>query len=67
MNPVDGWVRTHPHAAPWFRLLLTLTLPALVTFEGVVLAGRPSLPHAALWTSGILVRLSPVPWPAIPS
>ncbi|THA75485.1 two-component sensor histidine kinase [Streptomyces sp. A0592] len=59
-------MRTHPHAAPWFRLLLTLTLLALVTFEGVVLARRPSLPHAALWTSGILVCLSAVPWPTVP-
>ncbi|MFE7099848.1 sensor histidine kinase [Streptomyces erythrochromogenes] len=66
MSPLDGWIRTHPHAAPWFRLFLTLTLLALVTFEGVVLARRPSLPHAALWTSGILVCLSAVPWPAIP-
>ncbi|MFG2338317.1 sensor histidine kinase [Streptomyces yangpuensis] len=66
MIPLDGWARTHPHAASWLRLLLTLVLLALVTFEGVVLAGRPSLPHAALWTSGILVCLSAVPWPAVP-
>ncbi|MEV6681991.1 histidine kinase [Streptomyces erythrochromogenes] len=66
MSPLDGRIRTHPHAAPWFRLFLTLTLLALVTFEGVVLARRPSLPHAALWTSGILVCLSAVPWPAVP-
>ncbi|MFF9980106.1 sensor histidine kinase [Streptomyces erythrochromogenes] len=66
MSPLDARLRTHPHAAPWFRLLLTLTLLALVTIEGVVLARSPSLPHAALWTSGILVCLSAVPWPAVP-
>ncbi|WP_405446862.1 sensor histidine kinase [Streptomyces erythrochromogenes] len=66
MSPLDGRLRTHPYAARWFRLLLTLTLLALVTFEGVVLARSPSLPHAALWTSGILVCLSAVPWPAVP-
>ncbi|MFC9813544.1 sensor histidine kinase [Streptomyces virginiae] len=66
MSPLDRWVRTHPHAAPWLRLALSLVLLALVTFEGVVLAARPSLPHAALWASGILVCLSAVPWPAVP-
>ncbi|MER7734165.1 histidine kinase [Streptomyces erythrochromogenes] len=66
MSPLGGWVRGHPHAAPWFRLFLALALLALVTFEGVVLARRPSLPHAALWTSGVLVCLSAVPWPAVP-
>ncbi|MFE5717455.1 sensor histidine kinase [Streptomyces erythrochromogenes] len=66
MSPLGGWIRTHPHAASWFRVLLTLILLALVTVEGVVLARSPSLPHAALWTSGILVCLSAVPWPAVP-
>ncbi|MGW2041586.1 sensor histidine kinase [Streptomyces virginiae] len=66
MSPLARWVRTHPHAAPWLRLALSLVLLALVTFEGVVLAARPSLPHAALWASGILVCLSAVPWPAVP-
>ncbi|MFB7812313.1 MULTISPECIES: sensor histidine kinase [Streptomyces] len=66
MSPVARWVRTHPHAAPWLRLALSLVLLALVILEGVVLAARPSLPHAALWASGILVCLSAVPWPAVP-
>ncbi|MEC4572030.1 sensor histidine kinase [Streptomyces virginiae] len=66
MSPLARWVRTHPHAAPWLRLALSLVLLALVTLEGVVLAARPSLPHAALWASGILVCLSAVPWPAVP-
>ncbi|KOV07545.1 histidine kinase [Streptomyces sp. XY533] len=43
-----------------------MVLLALVILEGVVLAARPSLPHAALWASGILVCLSAVPWPAVP-
>ncbi|MFJ9933500.1 sensor histidine kinase [Streptomyces virginiae] len=66
MSPLARWVRTHPHAAPWLRLALSLVLLALVTLEGLVLAARPSLPHAALWASGILVCLSAVPWPAVP-
>ncbi|MER6487123.1 histidine kinase [Streptomyces virginiae] len=66
MSPLARWVRTHPHAAPWLRLVLSLVLLALVILEGVVLAARPSLPHAALWASGILVCLSAVPWPAVP-
>ncbi|MFE2364308.1 MULTISPECIES: sensor histidine kinase [Streptomyces] len=66
MSPLARWVRTHPHAAPWLRLALSLVLLALVILEGVVLAARPSLPHAALWASGILVCLSAVPWPAVP-
>ncbi|MFB6696032.1 sensor histidine kinase [Streptomyces virginiae] len=66
MSPLARWVRTHPHAAPWLRLALSLVLLALVILEGVVLAARPSLPHAALWASGILVCLSAVLWPAVP-
>ncbi|MFD5488536.1 sensor histidine kinase [Streptomyces virginiae] len=66
MSPLARWVRTHPHAAPWLRLALSLVLLALVILEGVVLAARPSLPHADLWASGILVCLSAVPWPAVP-
>ncbi|MEU9379218.1 histidine kinase [Streptomyces sp. NPDC048255] len=66
MSPLAGWARRHPHAADWIRLCLSLVLLALVTFEGVVLARRPSLPHAAVWISGILVCLSAAPWPAVP-
>ncbi|MFD8979449.1 sensor histidine kinase [Streptomyces sp. NPDC059564] len=66
MSPLAAWSRRHPHAADWIRLLLSLVLLALVTFEGVVLARQPSLPHAAVWISGILVCLSAAPWPGIP-
>lgn len=66
MSPLAAWSRRHPHAADWIRLLLSLVLLALVTFEGVVLARQPSLPHAAVWVSGILVCLSAAPWPGIP-
>ncbi|WP_374773501.1 histidine kinase [Streptomyces sp. NBC_01310] len=66
MSPLSGWARHHPHTARWLRLSLSLVLLALVTFEGVVLARQPSLPHAAVWASGILVCLSAAPWPAIP-
>ncbi|MFF4321913.1 sensor histidine kinase [Streptomyces sp. NPDC001568] len=66
MSPVASWARRHPHAADWIRLLLSLALLALVTFEGLVLARRPSLPHTAVWISGILVCLSAAPWPRIP-
>ncbi|MCX4693919.1 sensor histidine kinase [Streptomyces sp. NBC_01408] len=66
MSPLASWARRHPHAADWIRLCLSLVLLALVTFEGVVLARQPSLPHAAVWVSGILVCLSAAPWPAVP-
>lgn len=66
MSPLAGWARRHPRTAGWIRLALSLVLLALVTFEGVVLARQPSLPHATVWASGILVCLSAAPWPAIP-
>ncbi|MFD9371848.1 sensor histidine kinase [Streptomyces sp. NPDC060020] len=66
MSPLSGWARHHPHTAGALRVCLSLVLLALVTFEGVVLARQPSLPHAAVWLSGILVCLSAAPWPAIP-
>ncbi|MEU9231834.1 sensor histidine kinase [Streptomyces subrutilus] len=66
MSPVAGWARRHPRAATAIRLGLSLVLLALVTFEGVVLARHPSLPHGAVWASGILVCLSAAPWPGIP-
>ncbi|WP_329386858.1 histidine kinase [Streptomyces sp. NBC_01351] len=66
MSPLRSWARRHPHTADLIRLALSLVLLALVTFEGVVLARRPSLPHATVWVSGILVCLSAAPWPAIP-
>ncbi|MFJ8014588.1 sensor histidine kinase [Streptomyces sp. NPDC096339] len=66
MSPLSGWARRHPHAADLARLTLSLVLLALVTFEGVVLARQPSLPHATVWVSGILVCLSAAPWPRIP-
>ncbi|MFG2486746.1 sensor histidine kinase [Streptomyces virginiae] len=66
MSPLSAWARSHPHAATWLRLSLSLVLLAFVTFEGVVLARQPSLPHAAVWVSGILVCLSAAPWPGIP-
>ncbi|MFD3679595.1 sensor histidine kinase [Streptomyces sp. NPDC058613] len=66
MSPLASWARRNPRAADWIRLALSLVLLALVTFEGVVLARQPSLPHAAVWASGILVCLSAAPWPAIP-
>ena len=66
MSPVKSWARRHPGAARWIRVVLSLALLALVTFEGVVLARRPSTPHAAVWVSGILVCLSAAPWPGIP-
>ncbi|MER5483851.1 histidine kinase [Streptomyces sp. NPDC002812] len=66
MSPLGPWARRHPYAADWIRIILSLTLLSLVTFEGVVLARQPSTPHAAVWVSGILVCLSAVPWPRIP-
>lgn len=66
MSPLAGWARRHPHTADAIRLGLSLVLLALVTFEGVVLARQPSLPHGAVWASGILVCLSAAPWPRIP-
>ncbi|WP_405494077.1 sensor histidine kinase [Streptomyces sp. NBC_00096] len=66
MSPLGPWARRHPYAADWIRILLSVTLLALVTFEGVVLARQPSTPHAAVWVSGILVCLSAAPWPGIP-
>lgn len=66
MSPLAGWARRNPHAAAAIRLGLSLVLLALVTFEGVVLARQPSLPHGAVWASGILVCLSAAPWPGIP-
>ncbi|WP_165364987.1 histidine kinase dimerization/phosphoacceptor domain-containing protein, partial [Streptomyces sp. C] len=66
MSPLASWARRHPRAADWIRLLLCLLLLSLVTFEGVVLARRPSPPHAAVWASGLLVCLSAAPWPGIP-
>ncbi|MFE1410771.1 sensor histidine kinase [Streptomyces sp. NPDC058746] len=66
MSPLSGWARRNPQAAGLVRLTLSLVLLALVTFEGVVLARQPSLPHATVWVSGILVCLSAAPWPRIP-
>ncbi|MCJ0868389.1 sensor histidine kinase [Streptomyces sp. AP-93] len=66
MSPLGPWARRHPYAADWIRIILSVTLLALVTFEGVVLARQPSTPHAAVWVSGILVCLSAAPWPGIP-
>lgn len=66
MSPLGPWARRHPYAADWIRITLSVTLLALVTFEGVVLARQPSTPHAAVWVSGILVCLSAAPWPGIP-
>ncbi|MFD7553527.1 MULTISPECIES: sensor histidine kinase [unclassified Streptomyces] len=66
MSPLSGWARRNPQAAGLTRLTLSLVLLALVTFEGVVLARQPSLPHATVWVSGILVCLSAAPWPRIP-
>lgn len=66
MSPLGPWARRHPYAADWIRITLSVTLLALVTFEGVVLARQPSAPHAAVWVSGILVCLSAAPWPGIP-
>ncbi|WP_030385483.1 sensor histidine kinase [Streptomyces sp. NRRL S-241] len=66
MSPLSGWSRSHPRLATWLRLSLSLVLLALVTFEGVVLARQPSVPHAAVWVSGILVCLSAAPWRSIP-
>ncbi|MFD9264068.1 sensor histidine kinase [Streptomyces sp. NPDC059538] len=66
MSPLSGWSRSHPRLATRLRLSLSLVLLALVTFEGVVLARQPSVPHAAVWVSGILVCLSAAPWRSIP-
>ncbi|MGW5396926.1 sensor histidine kinase [Streptomyces sp. NPDC003952] len=66
MSPLGPWARRHPYAADWIRILLSVTLLSLVTFEGVVLARQPSTPHAAVWVSGILVCLCAAPWPRIP-
>ncbi|MGW1775735.1 sensor histidine kinase [Streptomyces sp. NPDC002104] len=66
MSPLGPWARRHPYAADWIRIILSVTLLSLVTFEGVVLARQPSTPHAAVWVSGILVCLSAAPWPRIP-
>ncbi|MFD4246366.1 sensor histidine kinase [Streptomyces sp. NPDC058525] len=66
MSPLTGWARRYPHTATTIRLGLSLVLLSLVTFEGVVLARQPSLPHGVVWASGILVCLSAAPWPGIP-
>ncbi|WP_079404654.1 sensor histidine kinase [Streptomyces sp. 3211] len=66
MSPLSGWSRSHPRLATRLRLSLSLVLLALVTFEGVVLARQPSVPHAAVWVSGVLVCLSAAPWRSIP-
>lgn len=66
MSPLGPWARRHPYIADWIRIILSVTLLALVSFEGVVLARQPSAPHAAVWVSGILVCLSAAPWPGMP-
>ncbi|WP_330295858.1 sensor histidine kinase [Streptomyces sp. NBC_00503] len=66
MSPLGPWARRHPYIADWIRIILSVTLLALVSFEGVVLARQPSAPHAAVWASGILVCLSAAPWPGMP-
>ncbi|WP_371679023.1 sensor histidine kinase [Streptomyces sp. NBC_01276] len=66
MSPLAAWSRRHPRAADRIRILLPLLLLGLVTFEGVALARQPSFPHAAVWTSGVLVCLSAAPWPGLP-
>lgn len=66
MSPLASWARRHPRAAGGIRLLFSVLLLALVSFEGVVLARQPSAPHAAVWASGVLVCLSAAPWPGLP-
>ncbi|MEV7419929.1 histidine kinase [Streptomyces sp. NPDC089919] len=66
MSPVRAWARRHPRAADYTRLALTVALLALVTAEGIALAGQPTLPHAVVWGTGLLVCLCAAPWPALP-
>ncbi|WP_411106073.1 sensor histidine kinase [Streptomyces sp. cmx-4-9] len=65
MSPLARWSRRHPRAADGIKIGVCLVLLGLVAFEGVVLARQPSLPHAAVLTSGILVCLSAAPWPRL--
>ncbi|QES50641.1 two-component sensor histidine kinase [Streptomyces venezuelae] len=65
MSPLAGWARRHPRAALCARTALTAVLLGLVTLEGILLARQPTFPHAVVWTSGLLVCLSAVPWPGL--
>ncbi|MDJ0384316.1 histidine kinase [Streptomyces sp. G-G2] len=65
MSPLASWSRRHPRATGRIRVALTFLLLGLVSFEGVVLARQPTLPHAVVWVSGILVCLSAAPWPRL--
>ncbi|MFI8099961.1 sensor histidine kinase [Streptomyces sp. NPDC086023] len=66
MSPVARWARRHRRAADGARLALPLVLLALVTLEGIALAGQPTVPHAVVWGAGLLVCLSAAPWPGLP-
>ncbi|MER5728001.1 histidine kinase [Streptomyces sp. NPDC002138] len=65
MSPLASWARRHPDAAGRIRAGLTVLLLGLVSFEGVVLARQPTVPHAVVVVSGVLVCLSAAPWPRV--
>ncbi|MFD9790545.1 sensor histidine kinase [Streptomyces sp. NPDC059070] len=66
MSPLRTWLRGHPHWQETGRAALAAVLVGLVVFEGLALARQPSLPHAIVWSSGLLVCLCALPWPRIP-
>ncbi|MFI5981070.1 sensor histidine kinase [Streptomyces sp. NPDC051555] len=65
MSPLASWSRRHPHGADRIRVSLIVLLLALVSFEGAVLARQPTVPHAVILVSGVLVCLSAAPWPRL--
>ncbi len=48
------------------KLLLAAVLIALVAFEGLALARRPTHPHVLVAFSGVFVCLCAVPWTGVP-
>lgn len=60
------WATRHPGLRTTAKLLLATLLILLVTVEGLVVARRPTGPHAVTWATGAFVCLCAVPWTRIP-
>ncbi|MFI1966596.1 sensor histidine kinase [Streptomyces pathocidini] len=61
-----SFVARHPRWSTGGKVLLALVLLGLVTFEGVVLARQPNVPHAVVWASGLAVCPLVVPYARVP-
>ncbi|MCF3104340.1 two-component sensor histidine kinase [Streptomyces roseoverticillatus] len=61
-----GWAVRHPRRAVFAKAVLGAVLLCLVGLEGIALTRQPSVPHAVVLASGVLVCLCAVPYGWIP-